>query len=212
MKFKLFILTLLVAVMVIPINTQERAKKTAPPDFKKDTAAATKAFDAGEYSKCLHHLSRATMAVTEIRRAKVLAAFPVLPADFKVKDDKGYKEAMNNPFASKMAGFMNLSNMIDRTYTQTGGKRLEVTLHLDSAAAKAFGTMLGMMREKNSEVINYAGGIQALLKKVGNGFTLQLVLLGQHFLEAKGVRFSDEELLKVFSQAVIDALIAALSK
>ena len=90
MKFKLFILALLMVVMVIPLNTQERAKKAVPPDFKADTAAAAKAYDAGEYSKCLHHLKRASMAVIGLRRAKVLAALPNLGADFKVKDSKDY--------------------------------------------------------------------------------------------------------------------------
>ncbi len=143
MKFKLCILTLLVVVMVIPLNTQERAKKAVPPDFKKDTAAATKAFDAGELSKCLHHLKRASMAVVGLRRGNVLAALPVLSADFKVKDSKDYQEAMNNPFASTLGGIMNLANIIERTYTQTGGnKRLKVTLHLDSGMAKTFGAML----------------------------------------------------------------------
>jgi len=71
---------------------------------------------------------------------------------------------------------------------------------------------LGVMGGKNSEVINYNNNIKAQLKKEGTGYLLQLVLLGKHFLEARGVNFGDDELLKAFSQAVIDAIIAALSK
>jgi len=213
MNFKMLMLSLLILLLVVPTFTQEREKKAGPPDFKKDVAIATKAFDAGDYSTCLKHLTRASSAVMELRRARLLAVFPVL-ADFEVKDNTDYKQVRNNKFAAGMAGFTGaMGNIIERTYQEKGGnKRLKITLHLDSPMASTFGSMLGMMGGgKDAEVITYTNA-KALLKKERNAYGLQAILLRLHMLDAKGTNFTDEELLKVFSQDLIDKIIAVLSK
>ena len=208
MRKKLWIPVLMATILVAPTLTQQREKKKGPPDFHKEVAAATQAFDAKKYGACLAHLKQAEIAVTMLRRTLVLEVFPKLTDDYKVKDNKGYEDALNNPFASFIP--MNLAGVIERTY-RSGDKRLKITLTLDSPMAKTFGAMLGMMRDKNTEIVTYQG-TKALLKKNGGGFELTMVLGNAHSLVAETTNISDEELLKIISQEQIDRIQKALAE
>ncbi|MBN2490899.1 MAG: hypothetical protein JXQ29_08625 [Planctomycetes bacterium] len=209
MKSKLWIPVLLLAVLVGPIFTQQREKKAGPPDFKKEIEAATKAFDAGKLGACANHLKRASTAVTMLRRQRVLEAYPSLGDAFKVKDDRNFEEALDNPMAAAFA--LNLGATIQRTYT-AGDKRLELTVTLDSPLAKTFAAMMGMMAaDSDAEAISYRQG-KAILKKEGdNQYELTLVLGNAHSLVANARGMMDEELLKIVSQEAIDRIEKAIA-
>lgn len=196
----------IVAAAAIAV-AQQREKKKGPPDFKAEVAAASSAFDAKKFGACSKHMRRAMTAVIMLRRQQVLAAFPEMGADWKVKESRGYEEALTNPMMSIIP--VNLAGTIERSYT-SGNKRIKVTLTMDSPLAKTFGAMVGMMRGPDTEVITYTGN-KALLKKQGSsGLELTMVLAGAHSLVANCRNVSDDELLKMFSQENLDRIGAAL--
>ena len=208
-KRSVWIAGLLVAFLVAPTITQQREKKAGPPDFAKEVEAATKAYGAGKYTACTHHLQRATMAVVLLRRDRVLKAFPSLGAAFTVEDDRNQEEALNNPLITYLP--VNLAGVIERTYTK-GEQRLQLNVTLDSPLAKTFTAMMGMFPQGDgNEMITYKQG-KALLKKDGDdGYELTLVLRGVHSVVANARGFSADALLKILSQEAMDRIDKAVA-
>jgi hypothetical protein len=207
MKYRLLIPLMFVLLIVAPTITQQREKKKGPPQFKPEIEAAMKAFDAKNYGACSAHLNRASIALTTIRRNLVLAAFPDLGPEFKIKDNKQHEEMLNNPMAGLMPAM--LAGSIERTYT-AGSRRLNVKLMLDSPMAKTFIGMFGiLMRDKNTEIITYNTNKAALKSRGSNRYELKMVLNNAHYLEVDSRGFSDDELLKVFCQEAVDRIAKA---
>jgi len=209
-KRSIWIAGLMVAFLVVPTITQEREKKAGPPDFAKEVAAATKAFGAGKYTACTHHLQRATLAVVLLRRDRVLKAFPSLGAGFTVEDNRSHEDVLNNPMIAYIP--VNLAGVIERTYTK-GEQRLQLNVTLDSPLAKTFSAMMGFVPQTDeNEFITYKQG-KALLKKDGDdSYELTLVLRGVHSVQANARGFSDQALLKILSQEAVDRIDKALAE
>jgi len=208
MKYRVLIPLMFVLLIVAPTITQQREKKKGPPEFKPEIEAALKAFDAKKYGACAAHLKRANLALTVLRRDMVLAAFPDLGPDFKIKDEKQHEEVLDNPMAAMMPAM--LAGTIERTYT-SGNRRLNVKLMLDSPMAKTFVGMLGMMRDKDTEVITYNGSKATLKTRGSNRYEFKMILNNAHYMEADSRGLSDDELLKIFSQEAIDKIAKAVN-
>jgi len=206
MKYRLLIPLMFVLLIVAPTITQQREKKKGPPQFKPEMEAAMKAFDAKKYGACAEHLRRANVAVTVIRRDLILAAFPDLGPDFKVKDKKQQEEMLNNPMAAAMPAMV--TGTIERTYT-AGRRRLQVRLMLDSPMAKTFAGILGVAHDKNTEIITYNASKATLKTRGSDSYEFRMILNNAHVLEVDSRGFTDGELLQVFSQEAVDKIAGA---
>ncbi len=202
--------TLGLAAFVAFAAPQERVKKKGPPKFADEAKAAIAAFEHQKLAKAYEHWKRAGTGLTMARRAKLREAFP--PAgDATVKDDMQFEKGFNNPMVLGMLG-ATMGNILKRTYRWEGNKQIKVEAHLDSPLGKNWQAMIKMSaaNDPNSEMIQYQGGLGAVLKKRGNGAELQMNIAGAMFT-IRSTNANDEELLKFWSDEAVQRVNGALT-
>lgn len=174
-------------------------------DFPALIAGAKTAWDAAEYGKASTALNEASKMVTAKYRGSLLAAFPAAPEGWTFRADKQDDAAM------MMMGLTGLS--IERRYSSPENESCTLTLMVNSpmiqmmTMAFANPALLG----DDVEVIKY-GKHQAILKKKSSERYELQILIGDDLLQAASKKMSDDALLSLCSQAMVDKLEAVLAK
>ncbi|MCP3915832.1 MAG: hypothetical protein GY711_09770 [bacterium] len=190
---------------------QERVKPKSAADFPKTIEAASKAWTAGHYGRCLDNLRTAIGLVSNKRAEAIRAALPGAPAGFEVVPERK-TDATANPYLSGVTAMV--GSNVTRKYRETDGRAsMNVSVTSDSPMIGMFSTYAAnpALLGPDAELIKY-GSHTAVLRKEGGGkqHTLQLLIEGKHMCETKLRGRDDEFLLKVWNQAAVDKLAAAL--
>jgi len=206
---KILLLSLVLAAASLVV-AQERVKKKEAAGFPTTHQALGKAWEAGEYGRCMS-LARDLLAlITNKRTEVVLAAFPPAPEGWEVVPEAN-DDSASNPFLAAMAA--SVGNVIQRRYREVqGGGTLELSVNADSPLAQMLQMSIAnpQLLGPDAEAVKY-GPHSAVLRKEGSGWSLQL-LLGENLVEAKLQGGDDDFLLGVVDQEAVDALEKALSK
>ena len=187
-----------------PAATQERVKKKEAKDFPALLASAKTAWDAGHYGKASAELKEATSLVSAKHREVIIAAFPAPSEGWK------FTPAKQDEAAGMMMGFAGMA--IEARYDGPAQERVNMTLSVDSpmvqmmSMAFANPALLG----DGAEVIKY-GKYQGLLKKNGTDRFELSILIGGDLLQANARKMTDDALLGLCSQTMVDKLAAALT-
>ncbi len=191
-------LLLAAASAFTPALTQERMKKKEAKDFPALMTTATNAWTAGEYTKASKALEGALKLVSAKRRAAVLATFPAAPDQWTFKPAEA-----NEAEAQMMIGITGLN--VEGHYTGPANERVTVTAMIDSPMVQMMSMMFSnpAMLGDDAEVIKY-GQHKALLQKNGPTNFELTILVGDDLLKADCSNLSDDDLLKMMSQAVVD--------
>lgn len=191
------------ALPLLP-NPQERQKKVEAKDFPSLLTGAKAAWEAGHFGKASAALKEATSLVATKHREVIVAAFPSAPEGWAFKPSKP------NDAAGMMMGFAGMA--IEGKYTGPEGSNVKVNLSVDSPMIQMMSMAFSnpALLGDGAEVITY-GKYKALLKKSGrDGFELS-ILIGDDLFQANSHRVSDDDLLALCNQAMVDKLAAALA-
>lgn len=188
-----------------PAPVQERAKKKEAKDFPGLLISARAAWDAGQYGKASAALTEASKLVRKKHRAGLLEAMSAAPAGWKFVPSKQDDSAM------MILGMANLP--IEGRFEGPAKERLDLSLMVNSPMVQMMSmaftnpAMLG----KDAEVITY-GKHKAVLKKNGNDRYELTILIGGDLLQAKSRNMTDDAVLAICNQAMVNKLEAALGK
>ena len=187
-----------------PAAPQERTKKKEAKDFPALLASASAAWEGGHYSKASADLKAASSLVAEKQREALLAAFPAAPEGWKFTPTK------QNDAAGMMFGMTGL--MIEGKYEGTQKERVTLTMNVDSPMVQAMSMAFSnpALFGDGAEVIKY-GKYQGLLKKNGNDRHELSILIGDDLIKAESRGMTDDALLVLCSQAMVDKMAAALT-
>ena len=192
----------LVALGLVFATPQRRAKPKGPTDFVEELNKAKSAFADKAYSKCIKQLDRARAVVNKLWRKAVLASFPAAHSDEWTIQDKDNSKEIAQAKAMGLGAFVGLAGQpIQRSYRGPNGKRLELSLHLNSPMVRTLSMMFKnpAFMGKNAEKIEYEG-FDAILEKRGTQSTMKFIFHGSHYLEAKAWKFEDKELFDFLGQ------------
>ncbi|MBL8859872.1 MAG: hypothetical protein JNL28_15300 [Planctomycetes bacterium] len=189
---------------------QERVSKPKAKDFGAILTEAKTAFDAAHYGTALGRLRDATAIVTKERRKAVLAAFPAAPEGWKLEAEEPNDEAV-----AQLAGLAFMGGAgIEGKYVAVGGNgRINVSILADSPLARMFSMWIAnpAMLDKDAELVKY-GAHNAVLRTrtKGSSYEMQL-LVGEDLVQIDVSNASDEFLFKLWNQAAVDKVAAALA-
>lgn len=184
---------------------QERVKKKEAKDFPALLETAKTSWDAGQYGAVSKALSDAQKLVTAKRRAGIVAAFPPAPEGWK------FEPAEVDESAAMLVGFTGLT--VEGFYRGPARERISISAMIESPMMQ----MMSMMIQnpaalgKDAELIKY-GEHSAVLQKNGDKRFELSVVIGKTILKADCNGVTDDELLKLMSQAAIDRFEAALNE
>lgn len=187
-----------------PAAPQERTKKKEAKDFPALLASASAAWEGGHYSKASADLKAASSLVAEKQREALLAAFPAAPEGWKFTPTK------QNDAAGMMFGMTGL--MIEGKYEGTQKERVTLTMNVDSPMVQMMSMAFSnpALLGDGAEVIKY-GKHQGLLKKNSNDRYELSILIGDDLIKAESRGMTDDALLVLCSQAMVDKMAAALT-
>jgi hypothetical protein len=199
---------LLIATLFLAAAPQERQKPKGATDVPGLLQQAGKAWEAKQFGVCSKSLRQALELISRERAKAIRAALPNAPEGFeKVAHTE---EEAPNAYAAAMA--VGMGSMIDQEYRDTkGGSSVNVTIAADSPLMQMMSMWVAnpSMLDPNSELVKY-GAHNAVLQKDGGRWNLMIVV-GQDLITANVEGRSDEFLLKMFDQAAVDKLAAAIA-
>ncbi|GAB4151128.1 MAG: hypothetical protein Fur0037_19850 [Planctomycetota bacterium] len=209
-KPKLLLALLLSCSLATLLPAQKRVGPKKEPTFAEALAQAQKAFEAKDYGAAMSSLQAAMQAVQKLQRRAILASMP-RPAGFEFEDE-GDQDAGANPFGASMAA---LGTTVSRKYTHESGKGFEIEVMANSPLVSMMGMMFSnpaLATADGGEMIEY-GKHKAILKKEGDdGRELTILMNGKHVVKVTSHGITDDELLKIFDQACIDAMEKPLGR
>ncbi len=187
-----------------PYAPQERTKKKEAKDFPALLASANAAWEAGNYGKASADLKAASSLVGAKHREALLAAFPAAPENWKFTPTK------QNDAAGMMMGMTGM--VIEGKYEGPERERVKLTMSVDSPMVQMMSMAFSnpALLGDGAEVIKY-GKYQGLLKKNGNDRYELSILIGDDMLQADARGMTDDALLVLCNQAMVDKMAAALT-
>ncbi|MEM6675502.1 MAG: hypothetical protein AAF726_21815 [Planctomycetota bacterium] len=188
------------------LAVQERVQKAGPDDFPSLLTQASEAWTAERYGACDESLKSALRLVGKKRREAILAAFPAATEGWTRKDAKADEAAM-----AMLAGLA--GSVVEADYRGPEGRNLEVKAMVDSPMVQMMAMQLSnpAMLGDDAELIKYGQHRALLRKNSGNRYEL-MILVDDDIIQANSRSMSDDELLGVMSQSVVDGLAAAMAK
>ena len=194
-------LTLLTAVAV----AQERTRDKKPATFQEVHGSVQTHFQAGSYGKAVAAGREMMKLLTAKRSGALLGAMPAAPAGYEVL---AQPKGQDNPLGGALA--MSVGSIVTQNYKGATGT-LKVTITADSPMMGMVAMMFTnpAMRGPDAELIKYKE-CDAILKKEGNAWTLQL-LIEETLVEGRFGKENDEFALAMFSQAAVTKLHATIS-
>ncbi len=188
----------LLAFVALPFAQQRVTKKA--PEFEKIHAEIGRAYAAGEFGHAVKQGKELLVVLQSKWKGQILAAFPAAPEGFEIVPQK--KE---DPRAAGVMAAMSgaIGTVIEQKY-KAGRRTITVQVQADSPLIQMFSMWVAnpSMLGEDAELIKYENGLNAVLKKEGRGYSMQMVP-GVSLVEAKGDA-TDDELLKLLSQAAVD--------
>lgn len=209
-SFPLVVIGLCVAPLLVVAAPQERQKQKTATDVPTLLQQAGKAWEAKQYGVCSKSLRSALELISRERAKAIRAALPNPPEGFEKVAPSDADEAAPNAYAAAMA--IGVGSMIDQEYRDTkGGSSVNVQIAADSPLVQMMSMWIAnpSILDKNSELVKY-GAHNAVLQKDGDRWNL-MILVGQDLITANVEGRSDEFLLKMFDQAAVDKIAAALA-
>ena len=191
----------LVTLAALPLAPQ-RVSKEQPKDVKTTHAEVWRAHEAGQSGKAVKAAKDLLGLLQAEWTTAILTALPAAPEGFEVQPQPKKDPQTANALAG-MAGMV--GTVINQRYTAPG-KQINVNVQADSPLVQMFGMWVAnpQMLGPDAELIKYEGDVNAVLKKEGKRWSLQM-LVGTSLVEAKG-EISDDALLKMFDQVAVDRL------
>lgn len=189
-------------------HAQVRTKKTPPAkqSFVDKIHAAKAAFEAGNFGLALKLSEEATQIARARLREKVLAIMPEI-AGMKMRKPKA-----QNANTAALLGLGSAAVPLQTSYTGKGRKSGQITVYLGGPVMRVQKSALQFAKmDPKIEEIKY-NAHSALLKKISDTRWELTIFLAKSDYGAQ-IRmngFSDEEVLKVFSQAWVDMLAKTL--
>jgi len=205
---RLRIPVLCLVTLLAPLVARLGESRKGRPDFSREVNAAVKAFEGKHYGACVHHLRRAEIRATLLRRKRVRESLPDLGAGYTVADNTGYEDTAKS--GTGIYQPIDLGETIERAYTSRE-KTLRITLTLDTPAARTLATMIGRMGGKNAVVIDYVENKALLETKAENDYRLTMVLGKTHRLVVDTTNISEETLRRIFSQENVNRISKAVT-
>ncbi len=197
-------LLLAAASAVTAFAPQERTKKVEAKDFPALIETARTSWDAKSFGGAAKALQDALTLVNAKRREVCMKAFPKAP--------EGWTFKPNDPDKAENAMFGGMVGiMVEGNYKGPEGERLNVKTTIDSPMIQMMSMMITnpALLGDDGEVIKYGKHSGVLQKKGTQGYELS-ILIGDDIVQADANGLSDEALLKIMSQAVVDGFEAAL--
>lgn len=191
---------------------QERVKPKKV-DFEETHAAVLRHWKAGQYGACTEGLRELSGLVSIERVKAILAALPAPPEGFQVASQTEVDESEANPMAAAAGGLgAFMGNVVERQYRGQGAS-IQLTVTADSPLAQMFGMWVAnpQMLGPDAELVKY-GAHNAVLRKDGNRWNLQVLLNGKHVVDVGVDGRDDEFLLKFLNQAAVDSLSTVLGQ
>ncbi|QDV09759.1 hypothetical protein Poly30_53190 [Planctomycetes bacterium Poly30] len=186
-----------------PAAAQERVAKKEAKDFPALLTSARAAWDAGQYGKASAELKEASKLVAMKQREGILAAFPAAPEGWTFTPSEVEEGAV------MLMGMTGLT--VEGRYQGPSNEHASMTVMVDSPMVQMMSMMFAnpAMLGDDAEVIKY-GKHQAILQKNGDKrYDLQL-LIGNDFIQVESREMTDEALLGLCNQAMVDKLEAAM--
>lgn len=206
--FPLAVIGLCVAPFFVASARQERQKPKQSADVPALLQQAGKAWEVKQFGGCSKALNQALERVARERAKAVRAEFPNAPEGFEKVVVKESEDEVAQAFTTSMA----LAGMIEQTYRESNGEAsVDVSVGFDSPMVEMFSlwSMHPAALEAGSKFVKYDPH-SAVLRKEGSGWQL-LLLIGQDLCTATVQGRNEEFLLKMFDQAAVDRLAAALA-
>ncbi len=203
----------LILLALLPLAAAQqlvKAKKAA--DFATLHSSIQTSWEAGQFGACLAQTKELMALVTKKRTAAIRAALPQTLDGFERVAPKKEDAAGAAMMAALSASIGSVVEQVYRPVGDTGGQRVTITVTSDSPMLQMVSMWITnpAMLGPDAELIEYTG-YKGVLQKQGNGYSLQ-VLIGDDLVEAKAPGREGDFLFGVLSQAVVDALAAALAK
>ncbi len=202
-------------VLAVGVVAQKPVRTNKKMSFKDAIGVAGKAYEAGEYGKCVTALRAALVDAMEHRKEAIVKAFPPAPDGFKMRPPK--KQEVAGAAGQALAGMMAMVGQpIEATYTGEGGARFSFSMTVDSPmggmAAMMFNPMM-IQNDPKSELYEYDGGHKAVLKEEGNGrVSLKAMIGGKHIVQISAQKMDKEKVLALLDQDRVNQLVAAIGE
>ena len=197
-------LLLAIASAASTLGPQERTKKVEAKNFPTLVITANAAWEAGQFGTAAKALQDALTLVNAKRREVCLKAFPPAP--------EGWEFKPNDPDKAENAMFGGMVGItVEGNYRGPDDQRLSLTATIDSPMVQMMAMMINnpaMLGDKG-EIIKYGKHTAVLQKKGATGYDLS-ILIGDDIVVADAGRMTDDALLGIMSQAVVDGFEAAL--
>lgn len=186
---------------------QERTKKKQQAKtFPVHLTEAKAAWDGGRLGDATASLQDALKLINKARHKAVLEAFPNLGETWKFEASK-YDEGA----AAMMLGVAGFN--VEGNYRGEGKKRISVTATMDSPMVQMMAPMMAnpAFLGDDAEIIKY-GDKKALLQKTGDTSWDLTIVLDENVVQANARGMSDDDLLGIFNQSVVDGFASAMGR
>lgn len=207
-------LPLAVLLLLTPLFAfQERVKAKQAEDFPSLVTSIQKAWDAGDYGKCIKALKDGLGLATEKRIEAILAALPKVQKPNWTTQPQQTKNAYGKgTVAAGMAA--TVGSFIEEKAMGPDGATMTTKVNADSPLI----SMISMQFKNPAllgpdvELIKYGAHSALLTNKQNGNLELKILIHDLHVTDVMTRGMSEDELFETWNQRAVDQLAAALGR
>ncbi len=200
----------LALVLIFPLGAfaQQRAVQQKVLTFPEAIEEAKKQADGDKIGAAISAMQAGIRDLQKKQRVAILEALPK-PAGWEFKDQT--PDDSNEAIASGMSA---MGQTISREYTK-GDQHIQIEVSANSPMIQMLSMLFSnpaMIQAQKGEAITYGTNKAILTKQDNGGIELQILMNDTHLIKVTSRGISEDDLLKIIDQSMIDRLDKPLGK
>ncbi len=200
----------LALVLLSPLGAlaQQRAAQPKVLTFADSVDEAKKQVSSDKLGAAISAMQAGIRDLQKKQRAEILEALPK-PEGWEIKDQK-----TDDADEAIATGISALGQTVSRDYDK-GDQHIQIEVSANSPMVQMISMLLSnpaMIQAQKGEAITYGTSKAMLTKQDGGGIELQILMNDVHLIKVTSRGISEDDLLKIIDQAMIDRLDKPLGK